>query len=166
MAASIQNPAKYEVRSVIRFLHAKGESPEDIHLQIVSVYGNIRNRQNVTKWCRAFSEGRTDGHEEHRTGRPYVISEALLRITEEAIQANRRLTLRELDKITPEVSMTTLRECATVSLGYHKLCACWVPKMLTEEHKKDGSSHSTSSHAMQKQVMSFLIKLLQPVPFT
>ncbi|GBM20449.1 hypothetical protein AVEN_5540-1 [Araneus ventricosus] len=94
MAVSIQNPAKCEVRSMIRFLHAKGECPADIHRQIVSVYGNIMNRQYVTKWCRAFSEGRTDGHEERRTGRSSMISDALLRRAEEAIQENRRLTLR------------------------------------------------------------------------
>ncbi|GFU78082.1 histone-lysine N-methyltransferase SETMAR [Trichonephila clavipes] len=32
--------------------------------------------------------------------------------------------------------MTTLYEAVTVKLGYRKLCARWVPKMLTEEHKK------------------------------
>ncbi|GBM65173.1 hypothetical protein AVEN_197275-1 [Araneus ventricosus] len=106
------------------------------------------NRQNVAKLCRAFSGGRTDVHEEHRTGRSSVICYALLRRTEEAIQANRRFTLRELHKIIPEVSMTTLHECVTVTLGHHKLCAHWVPKMLTEERKRKGwASHSTSSHA-------------------
>ncbi|GBL93276.1 hypothetical protein AVEN_42706-1 [Araneus ventricosus] len=136
MAASIQNPVKCEVRSVICFLHAKNECPADIHRQIVSVYGNIMNTQHVTKWCRAFSEGRTDVHEEHRTGRSSVISGALLRRTEEAIQANRLLTLREQHKIIPELSMTTLHECVTVTLRYHNLCARLFPKMLTEEHKK------------------------------
>ena len=38
MAASIQSPAKYEVRTVIRFLNAKGERPAEIHKQIVAVY--------------------------------------------------------------------------------------------------------------------------------
>jgi len=57
MAAPIQSPAKCEVRSVIRFLNAKGERPAEIHKQIVAVYGNVMNRQNVTKWCREFSEG-------------------------------------------------------------------------------------------------------------
>ncbi|GBO28787.1 hypothetical protein AVEN_271398-1, partial [Araneus ventricosus] len=80
---------------------------------------------------------RTDVYEEHGTGRPSVISDALLRRTEEAIQANRRLTLRELHKIIPRVSMKTLHECVTVTLGYRKLCARWVPKMLTEEQKKE-----------------------------
>jgi len=34
MAAPIQSPAKCEVRSVIRFLNAKGERPAEIHKQI------------------------------------------------------------------------------------------------------------------------------------
>jgi len=41
MAAPMQIPAKYEVRSVIRFLNAKGERPAEIHKQIVAVYGNV-----------------------------------------------------------------------------------------------------------------------------
>ncbi|GFX39221.1 uncharacterized protein TNCV_3859461 [Trichonephila clavipes] len=56
MAAPIQNPAKCEVRSVIRFLHGKCHTPADIDKEIVSVYGNIMNRQNVTKWCHHFCE--------------------------------------------------------------------------------------------------------------
>jgi len=49
MAAPIQSLAKCEVRSVIRFLKAKGERSAEIHKQIVAVYGNVMNRQNVTK---------------------------------------------------------------------------------------------------------------------
>jgi len=64
MIAPIQSPAKCEVRSVIRFLNAKSERPAEIHKQIVAVYGNVMNRQNVMKWCREFSEGRTDVHDE------------------------------------------------------------------------------------------------------
>jgi len=46
--------------------------------QIVAVYGNVMNRQNVTKGCREFSEGRTDVHDEQRRGRPSLISDDLL----------------------------------------------------------------------------------------
>ena len=48
MAAPIHSPAKCEVRSVIRFLNAKGERPAEIHKQIVAVYGNVMNRQNLS----------------------------------------------------------------------------------------------------------------------
>jgi hypothetical protein len=57
-AAPIQSPAKCEVHSVIRFISAKYERPVEINEQIVAVYGNVMNRQNVTQWCREFSEGR------------------------------------------------------------------------------------------------------------
>jgi len=77
MAAPIQSPAKCEVHSVIRFLNAKGEGPAEIHKQIFAVYGNVMNRQNVTKWCREFSEGRTDVHDEQKSGRPSLISDDL-----------------------------------------------------------------------------------------
>jgi len=40
MAGLIQSPAKCKVRSVIKFLNAKGERPAEIHKQIVAVYGN------------------------------------------------------------------------------------------------------------------------------
>jgi hypothetical protein len=76
MAASIQSPAKCEVRSVIRFLNAKVEHPVEIHKQIVAVYGDM-NRQNVTKWCREFCEGRTY-HDKQRSGRQSLISDNLL----------------------------------------------------------------------------------------
>ena len=74
MAAPSQSPAKCEVRSVIRFLSTKDERPAEIHKQIVAVYGNVMNQQNVTKLCREFSERRADAHNEQRSGRPSLIS--------------------------------------------------------------------------------------------
>jgi hypothetical protein len=81
MAVPIQSLAKYEVRSVIRFLNAKGERSAK-NSQIVAVYGDVINRQNVTKWCREFSEGRTEVHDEQASGRPSLISDDLLQNNE------------------------------------------------------------------------------------
>ena len=64
MAALIQIPAKCEVRFVIRFLNAKSERLAEIHKQIVAVYGNVMNRQNVTKWCHEFSGRKFDDDDE------------------------------------------------------------------------------------------------------
>jgi hypothetical protein len=60
MDVSIPNPTKCEVHSVIRFLNTKGEAPAEGNHQIVSVYGDVMNRQNVAHWCREFNAGRTD----------------------------------------------------------------------------------------------------------
>jgi hypothetical protein len=78
MAAPNQSPAKCDVRSFIRFLKAKDEHPTDIHKQIVAVYGEVMNRQNVTKRRREFPEGKTGVHDEQSSGRPSLISDDLL----------------------------------------------------------------------------------------
>jgi hypothetical protein len=135
MAALIQSPTKCEVHSVIQFLNAKDECPVEIHKQIVAVYGNIMNRQHVTKWCHEFPEGRTDVHDEQRSSRPSLISDDLRQESEGEICVNRHMTIRDLHHIIPEVSKTTIHEAVTEKLVYGKLCARWVPKMLTDNHK-------------------------------
>ena len=116
MAALIQISAKCEVRSVIRFLNTKGEHPVEIHRQIVAVYGNVMNRQNVSKWCCEFSEGRTDILDEQRSSRPSLISDDLQEV-EGKIRANRSVMIRELHHIIPEVSKTTIHEAVTEKFG-------------------------------------------------
>jgi hypothetical protein len=69
------------VRCLLSYVFsAKGEHPVEIQKQIVALYDNIMNRQNVTKWCCEFSEGRTDVHDEQRSGRPSLISDDLQKI--------------------------------------------------------------------------------------
>jgi hypothetical protein len=88
MAAPIQSPAIYEVCSFIQFLNEKCESAAEIYKQIVAIYGDVMNRQNVMKWCREFSEGRTNVHGERRSGRPSLISDDLLQKIEVEIRAS------------------------------------------------------------------------------
>jgi hypothetical protein len=62
------------------------------------------------------------------------------------------MVIRELHHIIPEVSKTTIHEAVTEKLGYRKLCACWVPKMLTDDHKtkRMGSMLKFLMHHAQK----------------
>ena len=64
-----------------------------------------------------------------------MISDELLQEIEGEIRANRRLTIKELRHIIPKVSKTTIHEVVTEKLGYRKLFARWVPKILTDDHK-------------------------------
>ena len=60
-----------EVRSVIRFLWAKGTAPIEIHHEIQAVNGsNVMTVQHVRKWCREFSGCRLSVTDEQRSGRP------------------------------------------------------------------------------------------------
>jgi hypothetical protein len=130
MAMSIQNPTKCEVHAVIQFRQAKGETAAEIHRKFVSGYGEgVMNRQNVAKWCHEFEAGRSDVHDEMRSGGPSFV-------TDENIHVDRRLTIDELHQQCSEVSGTVPHEIVTKRLGYRKLCTRWVLKMLTDSHKK------------------------------
>ena len=52
------NYAKCEVRSVIRFLTAKGLHASEIRRQLVEVYGeSVMSEGKVRQWCRSFIVG-------------------------------------------------------------------------------------------------------------
>jgi hypothetical protein len=49
----------------------------------------------VRKWCREFKDGRTDVHDEQRSGRPSVSDETIAKV-EETMPKDQRVTVREL----------------------------------------------------------------------
>jgi hypothetical protein len=67
----IGNMVPQEVHSVIRFLWAEHVSPIKIHCQLIEVYGDgVMSVQHVRNWCREFENGRTNIHNDDRTGWP------------------------------------------------------------------------------------------------
>jgi hypothetical protein len=71
MSTKIENPASREIRSVIKFLNAKNVRPAEIYRQVCEVYGeNAMSDGMVIRWFRMFSEGRTNIHDDDRSGRP------------------------------------------------------------------------------------------------
>lgn len=136
MCAAIENPASCEVRSVIRFLLAKNHKPIEIYRQLCKVYGNnVITEGGVRQWCIRFKSGRTNVHDEERSGRPSIVTDELVAKVDEKIQESRRLTMTELSFSFPQISRSLLHEIVTQNLGYHKFCARWIPKILTENHK-------------------------------
>lgn len=115
-----------EIRAVIRFLTLRNETAASIHRKLVNTYGNqVMSRQHVSKWCRLFKEGRTDTHDDKRSGRPSIVSNETKKI-EETVRANQRLTLDNLNELFPDISRSLLGEIVTEQLGYKKLCARWI----------------------------------------
>ena len=102
-----------EVRSVIRFLWAKGTAPIEIHREIHSVYGsNVMTVQHVWKWCREFSGCRLSVTDEQRSGRPSMSADLSLQLRR--LRANRRVLLKELE------------EQFNLSRGTRGCCCCMI----------------------------------------
>ncbi|XP_046407890.1 histone-lysine N-methyltransferase SETMAR-like [Ischnura elegans] len=136
MSAIIDAPAKCELRSVIRFLQAEGHSAAEIHRRMSRVYGeNFMSDGVAREWCRKFKDGRNDVHDEGGQGRKSVISDDLVKRVDSRVKENRRFTITALFTEFPEVSRSVLYSIVTEQLDYKKLCASWVPKMLTDGHK-------------------------------
>ncbi|UYV79390.1 hypothetical protein LAZ67_17002447 [Cordylochernes scorpioides] len=133
MELPLSSPAKCELRSVIRFLNAKNNSPVEIHRLLVEVYGEkCMDIKNVRKWCRDFNEGRINVHDEQRSGRPSLPESTVARI-DEMVRANRRITLEEIeDGLNEDCSHFSVHKIVSETLGYRKVSARWVDKWLKE----------------------------------
>ncbi|KAJ4433931.1 hypothetical protein ANN_16250 [Periplaneta americana] len=132
----IDNPVDCEVRSVIRFLNARHLKPAEIYRQLKEVYGHtVMNERNVRKWCEMFNNGRTNVHDETRPGRPSLITEDLKTKVNDRILQDRHTSFDKLHIAFPDISRSLLGEIVSQHLGYHKICARWVPRQLNDQHK-------------------------------
>jgi hypothetical protein len=79
MSMKIENPARCEIRSVIKFLNDRNVRPAEIYRQVCEVYGeDAMSDRMVRRWCRMLSEGRKNAHDNDRGGRPSLVTADLL----------------------------------------------------------------------------------------
>jgi transposase len=63
-----------KICAVICFCHAKNMSAAEILCELCAVYSqNVISEGTVRQWCRMFKDGRTNVHDEVRSGRPPVV---------------------------------------------------------------------------------------------
>ncbi|GBN27128.1 hypothetical protein AVEN_120324-1 [Araneus ventricosus] len=83
-----------------------------------------------------FKNGCTNVHYEDHSGRPNLVTDELTIKINEKIRENHCLTITQLLLEFPQISGSLLHEIVVRKLGYHKFRARWVPKLLTEDYKK------------------------------
>ncbi|UYV62625.1 hypothetical protein LAZ67_2001351 [Cordylochernes scorpioides] len=87
---------------------AKKNSAKDIPTELCQVYGEgCTSSGMVRRWVREFKNSRTDVHDEPRAGRPSVSDETIAKV-EAAMLVDRRVTVRKLCDLVPDVSKTTI----------------------------------------------------------
>ena len=131
------NDVSFCQRAVIEFL-AKEEIPTaDIHHRLHHVYGDVCMGASSVRWrIKHFKDGNTNIQDQPRSGRPHKAStEPNKRRVDEIIKEDRHVTP---DAIATKLGIghNAVQE-TTESLGYRKICARWVPRLLTEDHKFD-----------------------------
>ena len=136
MDAPLAQCTREEQRAVIRFLWSEN-SVAEIHKQLLAQYGdNALSKKTVHEWIEKFKSGRTSVKHAEGAGRPSTsTSEEKTEQTQQMILANRRINIDELAQ-SLQISHGSAQKIIHEILGYHKVSARWVPRELTEEHKR------------------------------
>ena len=100
------------------------------------VYGeNAMSRLMIAKWCQMFEDGRTNVTDGLRVGQPSTVntSDNAGRVNE-IILANRCVKIKE---IASELNIAYGSASVLIhdQLGYRKVCARWVLRVLSDTHK-------------------------------
>ena len=137
MAAPLSICTKEEQRSVIRFLWSEGVSGAEIHRRLLVQYGNsCLPQRSVYEWIEKFKNGRTSVTQNEGAGRPVTaINEENIERSREIILSDRRITVDDVANRL-QISHGSAYEIIYSRLGFHKVCARWVPKQLTQLHKQ------------------------------
>jgi len=131
------NMEKIGHRYVIQYFHLKGLTPTNIKAELDSTLGESAPSFTTIKyWVAEFKRGRTSCQDEHRSGRPIeVITPEIVKKIHKMVLDDRRLKVRELADIVG-ISKSAVHRILTENLNMRKLCARWVPHLLTMEQKQ------------------------------
>jgi len=97
---------------------------------------DVPSQATIYRCVAEFQRGRQSTEDEHRSGRPAdTCSDDNVRSVQDMIQKDRRLNIRYVaDSL--KMSYDSTRHIITDVMGYHKVCARRVPRMLTTENKQ------------------------------
>ncbi|GFO15083.1 histone-lysine N-methyltransferase SETMAR [Plakobranchus ocellatus] len=134
MAPPIAVRSKLEIRAFARFMFEKGTKCSVIYREIVENCGeHAMAMTQVYQWCSWFKDGRTSLQDEPRSGRPNTANNDwnTARV-DELIKVDIRVKLKEIS-LKLDIPKTNVYE---IVHDKRKVSARWLPKMLSDEHKR------------------------------
>ena len=121
---------------MIRFLWSEGVSGAEIHRRLSTQYGDsVLPRRSVYEWIETFKSGRTSVKHEEGAGSPSTsTTDEMTQQARKMVLANRRVAIDEV-ACSLQISNGSAYQIIHEKLGFHKVCARWVPRELIAEHK-------------------------------
>ena len=120
-----------KIRAQLRF------PPTEIHADLQKVYENgVLKYATVCKWVRCFNDGRESIENDPQVGkRVSVLIEENVATMKTLIEEDARYTVQEIEELSGIHSSSVLK-ILHERLGLRKICARWVPHLLTDEQKQ------------------------------
>jgi len=129
---------KQEYRALIKFFTLKGLKPPAIEEEIKSVYPTTcPSLRTIERHHNEFKRGRVSLEDDPRSGRPATSTnqdkvDAVAKLLDE----DRRIRVATIAH-TVGISAGSVEEILHQILGYNKISARWVPRMLSRDHKQN-----------------------------
>jgi transposase len=128
---------KIAIRGVIQFFFLEGKTAKEIHERIFPTLGDsCPSYEAIRLWVNEFKRGRTSIEDAPRSGRPKTaVVPKIIDKVHDMVLADRRVKVRELAEA---VGISTERVHFILHHELHmkKICARWVPRLLTPEQKR------------------------------
>jgi len=128
---------KIEYRAVIKYFVKEGLTPNEIHPKFIKVYGDSSPSFSTNKkWVAGFKRGRTGLEDDAREGRPEsVTTPEIIEQVHDMLLVDRQMKVREIAE-TIGISKECVGYILHEELDMKKLCARWVPRLLTADQTR------------------------------
>lgn len=129
---------KEEQRIALKFCYKLGYSASKSYQLLNEAYGDdCLSRSQSFEWSKRFSQGSENTKDAKRSGRPSsATTPDQVQAVEAIILENRRTGVREIAQ-SVNISIGSTYNIISDILGYKKLCARWVPRILTELQRQN-----------------------------
>ena len=124
---------KTEIRSYIKCrIRLNIDSKQIIN---EGIYGpQIISMRTVYRWLKAFKAGKFSVEDDTRPGRPKTVTKANIAAVKIVVEQDARLSVKDIASCTG-ISEGSVQTILKKRLDLRKVCARWVPHLLTEEQK-------------------------------
>ena len=127
---------KTEIRSYIKCSIRLNIDSKQIFNELCGIYGpQTISMRRVFRWVKAFKAGESSVEADTRPGRPKTsVTKANIAAVKIVVNQDARLSIKDIASCTG-ISEGSVQTIMKKHLDLRKVCARWVPHLLTEEQK-------------------------------
>jgi histone-lysine N-methyltransferase SETMAR len=141
-------PEHEESRAAVKFCFNLGYSATETYNTMQRTqHTKDMKKATVFKWFKRFKDGRSNISDDARSGRPSVITPTLVASVKTFIEEDRRRSIRDVVDGTG-IAFGTVWNILHEHLHMKRICARWVPRLLTDFDKE--RRVATSKHFLQR----------------